>query len=415
MKINDFLLCTFDGDNETPKTNYVGKIVDIDDINSTFDCELMDTNQRIKFQFNLSGIWPGTDVLDGTDYGIDTHDIYTPNKSAPVTDEVAAVTFADTAQYLCFVESNGDSTNVQFYHHPYPRIVISADNTITFSEWDHYVLGDKISAIEACVLTNDVSSSALPSEQFQGKSLDETTQLFKQFELEGEIDFEAFRIAYAGYTKIDNGSCPSHAHWVDKRHRKNKITYDNTTGYLIIIDFTKPSNERRMVILNILNGFKRSHLYVAHGVGSQNKKNERLKARNFSNTVGSNKSSLGFFVTGRAFPRDKKKDDGKIEKRVWLKLYGLEVGINDRALRRGIMMHTASYVSEKLNRAGRSHGCPAISDAENELVQGKLKNRLFEDIRDGNLLFAYTDRANATDDFGNNYYDQSNLLKCLEG
>lgn len=401
MKINDFLLCTFDGDNETPKTNYVGKILDIDNINNTFDCIIIDTGQRMKFQFNLSGTWPGTDVSDGTNYAINTHDIYSPHPSSPFPDQLAAVTFSDNTQYLCYVESIGDNTNVQFYHQPYPKIGISFDNRITFSDWDQYPLGGKISSIEACILTDDAPSPAI--------------QLFEQFKLEGEIDFEAFRIAYAGYIKIDSGSCASKAHWINNKNKKVQITYDNSTGYLIIIDFTKPSTERRMVILNMLNGTKRNYLYVAHGVGSQNKQKDKLNARNFSNTKNSNKSSLGFFTTGRAFARDKVKKDGKIEKRVWLKLHGLEAGINDRAQRRGIMMHTADYVNELSGIVGRSHGCPAISDDESKMVQGKLKNMLFEEIKNGNLLFAYTNRENANDDFGNNYYDTSTLLKCLEG
>ncbi|WP_024479442.1 murein L,D-transpeptidase catalytic domain-containing protein [Cellulophaga baltica] len=242
---------------------------------------------------------------------------------------------------------------------------------------------------------------------------DEATQLFQQFELEGEIAFEAFSIAYEGYTKIDNG-CDSEA-YIIKGKKKERITYDNSTGYLIIIDFTKPSNERRMVVLNMASGTKRSHLYVSHGVGSHSKEGGKLLARNFSNTKGSNQSSLGFFVTGRAYPKDKIKKNGAIDKRVWLKLFGLEAGINDRAQRRGIMMHTADYVNEQKGRVGRSHGCPAIASDENEIVGGKLKNALFEVIKNGNLLFAYTDRDKATDpDLGTNYYDVSTLLSCIE-
>ncbi len=405
MKINDFMLCTFDGDTENPKTNYVAKILDIDHVNGTFDCEIIDTKQQMRFQYNLSGIWPGTDLADGINYNIDTHDIYSPNQSSPMVDQMAVVIFPDNAQYLCYVESIGDATNVQFYHHPYSRISISYENVITFSDWDEYPLGNKISSIEACILSDVASTST--------ESNDETTRLFNQFDLEGEIAFEAFRIAYLGYMKIDSG-CASNAEWVDHKNRTKEITYNKNTGYLIIIDFSKPSNQRRMVVLNMLNGTKRSHLYVSHGVGSENEDKERRKARNFSNTTGSNKSSLGFFVTGRAFPRDKVKKNGNIEKRVWLKLHGLEEGVNDRALRRGIMMHTADYINEQSGNVGRSHGCPAISDDENEIVDGKLKNKLFEDIKNGNLLFAYTVKEHATDDLDHNYFEHSALLQCLE-
>jgi len=235
--------------------------------------------------------------------------------------------------------------------------------------------------------------------------------LYHEFDLEGEISFEAFRMAYAGYMNIDNGACASNATKINRKWKEEPVVYDKATGYLVIIDFTKPSNERRMVMLDMLSNTKRNYLYVSHGINTDER---RIHARHFSNTPNTNKSSLGFFVTGWAYRKDKAKKNGGIDKRVWLKLHGLEAGINDKAQRRGIMMHTASYVNEQTGMVGRSHGCPAIADDENEMVDGKLKNRLFEEIKDGNLLFAYTDRANATDELGNNYYDESTLWQCLE-
>ncbi|MFZ1322368.1 MAG: M15 family metallopeptidase [Ignavibacteria bacterium] len=161
MKINDYLLCTFEDDNEIPKNTYVAKILDVDTTNSKLDCEFVDTKQRIKFEFNLSGIWPGIDLLDGTNYGIDTHDIYSPTASSPVAEQVALVTFSDNAQYLCYVESIEDNTNVQFYHQPYPRIRISIDNQIIFSDWDQYPLGEQIISIEACYLNEEIPSPTI--------------------------------------------------------------------------------------------------------------------------------------------------------------------------------------------------------------------------------------------------------------
>lgn len=158
MKIYDFLLCTFNGDNEAPKTIYVAKILYIDSANRNFDCEFVDTMQQMNFQFDLSGIWPGKDISDGTNYAIDMHDIYSPNSSSPVAEQIAVVTFSDNAQYLCYVESIGDNTNVQFYHPPNPRIGISFDNQITFSDWDLYPVGEDIISIESCYLTTDVPS-----------------------------------------------------------------------------------------------------------------------------------------------------------------------------------------------------------------------------------------------------------------
>lgn len=245
-------------------------------------------------------------------------------------------------------------------------------------------------------------------------SADQARELYHEFDLDGEISFEAFRIAHAGYSKIDNGVCASNATKTNRKWKKEPLVYDKGTGYLVIIDFTKPSNERRMVVLNMLTRTKRNYLYVSHGIGTAPRQNGKIHARYFSNTPNTNQSSLGFFVTGWTYQKDKPKRTGGTDKRVWLRLNGLEKGINDKAFQRGVMMHTAHYVNEDTGSVGRSHGCPAIADDENEIVDEKLKNRLLEEIKDGNLLFQYTDMANATDDLGNNYYDMSTLLKCLE-
>ena len=164
MKINDFLLCTFEGDTVTPKATFVAKILYVDASTSKFECEFVVTLQRMIFQFDLPGVWPGIDVLDGTTYGIDTHDIYSTNPSSPVAEQLAVVTFADNAQYLCYVESIKENTTVQFYHQPCPRISVSFDNQIIFSDWDQYPIGEVIISIEACFLNIEVSSVDIKTE-----------------------------------------------------------------------------------------------------------------------------------------------------------------------------------------------------------------------------------------------------------
>ena len=68
-----------------------------------------------------------------------------------------------------------------------------------------------------------------------------------------------------------------------------------------------------------------------------------------------------------------------------LRLDGLDVGFNDRARERAIVIHGAPYVNAELaaaqGRIGRSWGCPALSTA----IASKVINR----IRSGGVVFSY--------------------------
>jgi len=140
---------------------------------------------------------------------------------------------------------------------------------------------------------------------------------------------------------------------------------------LTIIDYSLPSTERRLWVLDLAHGKVLFRELVAHG----RETGENL-ARAFSNEPGSYRSSLGVFVTGATYV-------GKHG--LSLRLHGLEPGINDRAEERAIVMHAADYVSEDLalkqGRIGRSQGCPAVRPA--------VARKLIDTIRDGTLVFAY--------------------------
>ena len=141
--------------------------------------------------------------------------------------------------------------------------------------------------------------------------------------------------------------------------------------YLTVIDFTKPSYVKRMYLFNLETGEVKRHL-VAHG-----KNSGYIYATDLSNEIGSNKSCGGFLITGEEYQG---------EHGTSLRLHGQEVGINDHAFRRDIVMHSADWVSYRavfLNggRLGRSWGCPAVPVSEVEEIIGKIK--------DGSLLYIY--------------------------
>jgi hypothetical protein len=132
---------------------------------------------------------------------------------------------------------------------------------------------------------------------------------------------------------------------------KGIITNDSI---LAIADFSKPSNEKRLFLINLCTQEVIFETLVAHG-----KKSGTSTANFISNKANSNMSSAGFFKTAETY-------QGKHG--TSLKLEGLEKGINDNALARGIVVHGADYVNEKWANEkgwiGRSLGCPAVPTSD---------------------------------------------------
>jgi hypothetical protein len=140
---------------------------------------------------------------------------------------------------------------------------------------------------------------------------------------------------------------------------------------LTVIDYSKPSSQKRLWVFDLT---RRQLIYeelVAHGQGSG-----ADRSTLFSNEPETHQSSLGLFVTDTTY-------DGK--NGYSLRLDGLDAGINDHARERAIVMHGAPYVSESFvkanGRLGRSWGCPAIrNDVAREVI---------DRIKGGGLVFAY--------------------------
>jgi hypothetical protein len=140
---------------------------------------------------------------------------------------------------------------------------------------------------------------------------------------------------------------------------------------LAIVDFSQPSVNKRLYVID-LNAYQLLYnTWVAHGM-----KTGKEKAVSFSNKPSSNKSSLGFYITGNAYQGSNGYS---------LKLKGMEKGINDYAMRRGIVIHGADYVNEDLINSqgyiGRSWGCPAVAP--------ELSQQLIDLLKEGSCLFIY--------------------------
>lgn len=172
-------------------------------------------------------------------------------------------------------------------------------------------------------------------------------------ELEGKLDFEIFENAMESLDEMEYGN----------------------EDIVSIIDFSKPSTEKRLFILDLKNQKLLYHTYVAHGKNT----GENL-ATKFSNIQGSNQSSLGLYSTGESY-------QGKHG--YSLRLDGLEKGFNDNARRRAVVIHSASYVSEDFirrhGRLGRSWGCPALPPEKS--------SEIIDLIKGGSCLYIYADDA----------------------
>ncbi|MEQ1513759.1 MAG: murein L,D-transpeptidase catalytic domain family protein [Lysobacteraceae bacterium] len=140
---------------------------------------------------------------------------------------------------------------------------------------------------------------------------------------------------------------------------------------LAVIDYSRPSTERRLWVFDLKKTILLYAEYVAHGRNS----GENF-ANAFSNRESSHQSSLGLFATAETYTGGNGYS---------LRMDGLEPGINDQARARAIVMHGAPYVdpvmAQRQGRLGRSFGCPAVRPA--------VANDVIDTLKQGQLVFAY--------------------------
>lgn len=140
---------------------------------------------------------------------------------------------------------------------------------------------------------------------------------------------------------------------------------------LTIIDYSKPSCERRLWVIDMKNEKVLFNTYVAHG-----KNSGKATATSFSNKPHSLKSSFGVFITDEVYTGHSGYS---------MRIHGLERGINDNVYERNVVFHGASYVGADIAKSrgmlGRSWGCMAVSKA--------TAKPLINTIKDKTLVFAY--------------------------
>lgn len=140
---------------------------------------------------------------------------------------------------------------------------------------------------------------------------------------------------------------------------------------LTVIDFSRPSREKRLWVFDLQAGKLMFDEWVTHG-----KNSGADLATSFSNRLNSYQTAIGLYRTGVTY-------HGKHGES--LRLAGLEQGFNSNSEARGIVMHSAAYadpsVVSSLGRLGRSEGCPAVRPA--------VAKQMIETLKQGSYVFAY--------------------------
>ncbi len=137
-------------------------------------------------------------------------------------------------------------------------------------------------------------------------------------------------------------------------------------GTLIIVDYSQPSQTKRLAVMDLATGCVRQHSRVAHG-----KNSGEAWAGKFSNIEDSYQSSLGLFEVGESFSG---------MHGLSYRLIGLDPEKNSLAFRRAIIIHSASYAEARSMlrnwrsgfRLGKSGGCFALPDDELTELSGHL-------------------------------------------
>lgn len=140
---------------------------------------------------------------------------------------------------------------------------------------------------------------------------------------------------------------------------------------LAIIDYTIPSREQRLWVIDLEARTLLFKEHVAHG-----QKSGFDIPTEFSDRRGSNQTSLGLFYTDETYHGGNGYS---------LRLHGLSKGYNQSAMQRLIVMHGAPYVNPEaalgMGRLGRSWGCPA--------VRVNIAKPMIDALKDGNFIYSH--------------------------
>lgn len=182
------------------------------------------------------------------------------------------------------------------------------------------------------------------------------------------IDYDAFCAAFKAYVNATTGKLD------DPRFKSGK--FDVKKGKFLLVDFSKPSNMRRLYVLDFENKQVVAALYGAHGSGSGN-----LTVEKVTNQHGSLASSAGLF-------RLERYGGGKYTRSTAMDMNGY--GFNENSERRGLLVHVFRGPFPRgsdnyYRRLPRSWGCVATNKQDYK--------KFIESLPSGTGMYIYANVA----------------------
>lgn len=222
------------------------------------------------------------------------------------------------------------------------------------------------SVVSAAPVTIEADDNMMFEKKQQAFS-EHLTQIYQDADLKSKgLSFPVFRKAFIGFMNL-----------------KERNLVSSTKSVLTVVDFSKPSHQKRMWVIDLNARKVLFNTLVAHGRNTGNE-----KAIKFSNQPNSNMSSLGFYVTDKTYY-------GKHG--LSLKLQGVDKGFNTNAMQRAIVVHGADYATESFikqyGRLGRSLGCPALPT--------EISKDVINVIKDETVLFVHSNNETYSSDYLN--------------
>ena len=122
-------------------------------------------------------------------------------------------------------------------------------------------------------------STAITNKHTSTSHVSAATAIYENLDLASlGLSKKAYEWALAGYERLKSGGQIMQAH------------------ILSVVDFSLPSNQKRLFVIDVLKGELLFHTYVSHG-----KNSGKLVAKKFSNKASSFQSSIGFYTTGEPY------------------------------------------------------------------------------------------------------------------
>jgi L,D-transpeptidase catalytic domain len=240
--------------------------------------------------------------------------------------------------FICLISTLSSSSASFTVYRPVAGNKASAANTIVAKNFVNAVAK---TSTRSAVLKAAARRAELRAITFEAASL------FAEMRLQDSgLNEKALEYALLGYHRL------LRRHVL---HRKDVLS---------ICDFSQSSSLKRMYVIDVRNRKLLYRTYVAHGNRSGS-----AYASSFSNRPESHKSSLGFYVTRNTYFGC----NG-----LSLRIDGVDKGFNTMASERNIVIHGASYVSERILHKygvmGTTFGCPAIPEEMSKQIIPVLKN-----------------------------------------